>query len=587
MPTLRTRWADDVDPQRPLPDYPRPQLRRPRWTNLNGPWTCAVTAAGAERPAEFAESILVPFPMGSALSGMERSLTPDQRLWMRREFDAPALGPDERLLLHFGAVDWECAVWCNSERVGGHRGGFDPFHLDLTDAVGPGQTQELVIAVSDPTDAGTQPLGKQTQTPFAIQYTALAGIWQTVWIEPVPDTRVSSIHCTTSIADDTVTVHVATSGGERIAVIANAADGAATEATAEVHDGRARAVLRFDDLRLWSPDDPHLYDLTVTLLDTGNETDVVESYFGAREVDIGADAAGILRLRLNGEPLFHLGPLDQGWWPDGLYTAPTDEALAFDIEATKAMGFNTIRKHVKVEPARWYWHADRIGMLVWQDMPSTRFDMLAFGAQMADGVEPPDMDWSKVSPGRDPAGFRRELDAMIEALRPFPSIVVWVPFNESWGQHDTDATLAHVAELDPTRLVDGPSGWVDHGSGQIRDHHVYNSEAEFPGPDPDRPVVYGEYGGLKLMVEGHVTHEKGWGYSTTHSPEEFEAAYADLTEIIAGLVDRGLAGAIYTQTTDVESEINGLLTYDREVWKIPAHRLAEIHGRVLASSPQS
>jgi beta-galactosidase/beta-glucuronidase len=585
MPTLRTRWADDVDPQSPLPDYPRPQLRRPRWINLNGPWACAVTAAGAERPAEFAESILVPFPMGSELSGMERPLLPDERLWMHRGFDAPALGPDERLLLNFGAVDWECEVWCNEQPVGAHRGGFDPFSFDITEALILDGPQALVIAVTDPTDTGTQPLGKQTLKPFAIQYPAVAGIWQTVWLEPVPGTRVSSIHCTTSIADDTVTVHVAMTGGERIDVTANAADGTATEARAEVHDGRARAVLRFDDLHLWSPDDAHLYDLTVTLFDTGSETDVVDSYFGAREIDIGRDHAGVLRLRLNGEPVFHFGTLDQGWWPDGLYTAPTDEALAFDIEATRAMGFNTIRKHVKVEPARWYQHADRIGMLVWQDMPSTRFDMAAFGTQMAGGVEPPAMDWSKVSPGRDPECFRRELDAMIEALRPFPSIVMWVPFNESWGQHDTDATLAHVAELDPTRLVDGPSGWVDRGSGQIRDHHVYNKEAEFPGRDADRPVVYGEYGGFKLMVDGHVTHEKGWGYSTTRSSEEFAAAYAALTAVIGGLIDEGLAGAIYTQTTDVESEINGLLTYDREIWKIPAAHLTEIHSMISLSRP--
>jgi beta-galactosidase/beta-glucuronidase len=582
MPSLRTRWADDVDPRLPLPDHPRPQLRRPRWTNLNGPWECSVTPVGAGRPAGFEESILVPFPMGSALSGVERPLTPDDRLWMRRSIAVPHRRPGERLLLHFGAVDWECEVWCNGHPVGSHQGAFDPFHFDITDALLPDGDQEIVVAVADPSDTGTQPLGKQTLRPFAIQYTAYAGIWQTVWLEPVPTIRVTSIHCTTSIASATVTVHVATTGGTRVEATATAADGEISSGSAEVRAGRGDIQLRFDDLRLWSPDDPHLHDLRVTL--GGDDADVVDSYFGAREIDIGEDETGVLRLRLNGEPIFHLGPLDQGWWPDGLATAPTDAALAFDIETTKAMGFNTIRKHVKVEPARWYWHADRIGMLVWQDMPSTRFDMLAFGTQMADGVEPPDMDWSKVSPGRDPAGFRRELDAMIEALRPFPSIVMWVPFNESWGQHDTDATLAHVAELDPTRLVDGPSGWVDHGSGQIRDHHVYNSEAEFPGREADRPVVYGEYGGLKLMIDGHVTHEKGWGYATTRSTAEFETAYAGLTEVIAGLVDEGLAGAIYTQTTDVESEVNGLLTYDREVEKIPAARLAEIHGRILPAS---
>ncbi len=576
---LRTRWADDVDPDDPLPEYPRPQLRRSRWTNLNGRWDLAVTHKDDRAPTAYPEQIVVPFPAGSALSGIDRVIGPDDRLWMRRTFSAPDLADGERLRLHFGAVDWECEVWCNEQWVGAHQGGFDPFHLDLTSSVRAGAEQELIVAVSDPTDTGTQPLGKQTLNPFAIQYTAVAGIWQTVWLEPVPSACIECIAATTSISDQRVTVQVSVDGsrpGDRVAAAASSDGSDAALGDAAVVAGVATVELDIADLRLWSPDDPHLYDLHVELRRGDEITDDVTGYFGARETAVARDPQGIWRLTLNGAPIFHLGLLDQGWWPDGLYTAPTDEALAFDIEISKAMGFNTIRKHVKVEPARWYWHADRLGVLVWQDMPSTRFDMIEFGRQMSEGVAPADMDWAAVSPGRNPAVFRRELDAMIDALSPFPSIVVWVPFNESWGQHDTDATLAHVARRDPSRLVDGPSGWVDTGTGHIRDHHVYQQEAELPPLDDARPLVYGEYGGPKLAVEGHVARDDGWGYADTSTPEELAEAYEELTAIIAGLVDRGLAGALYTQMTDVESELNGLLTYDREI-KIPPDRIAEMH----------
>ena len=550
--------------------------------NLNGPWDLAITQGDDPAPDDYAEQVLVPFPVGSALSGVDHVLGPDERLWMRRRFVAPELGPGERLRLHFGAVDWECEIWCNEQWAGTHRGGYDPFHVDVTAAITDRAEQELIVAVSDPTDTGTQPLGKQTLNPFAIQYTAVAGIWQTVWLEPIPATSIERVTATTSIDERRVTVRVDVSGGrsgDRVEVGATSNETEVARGDAAVVAGVAAITLGFRELRLWSPDDPHLYDLHVTVGRQGRTLDEATSYVGAREVGVARDADGIWRLTLNGSPIFHLGLLDQGWWPEGLYTAPTDDALAFDIAATKAMGFNTIRKHVKVEPARWYWHADRLGVLVWQDMPSTRFDMIEFGRQMAAGVEPADMDWDAVSPGRDPASFRRELDAMLDALASFPSIVVWVPFNESWGQHDTDAVLAHVAARDPSRLVDGPSGWVDTGTGHIRDHHVYRQEADLPPLDDRRPLVYGEYGGLKLAVDGHVARDDGWGYADTATAAELTDAYAALTETIAGLVDRGLAGAIYTQTTDVESELNGLLTYDRES-KIPTARLARMHRAI-------
>jgi len=412
----------------------------------------------------------------------------------------------------------------------------------------------------------------------------VAGIWQTVWLEPVPVACIESVVTVSDLANRTVGVACRISGtptGTSIIVSASVAGEIVAEAAGGVDDGSAVVDLVFDQLRHWSPGDPFLYDLDVRLGSIDEPLDRVGSYFGARQIGTARDTDGHLRLTLNGDPLFHLGLLDQGWWPDGLYTAPTDEALAFDIEATLAMGFNTIRKHVKVEPARWYWHADRLGALVWQDMPSTRFDMMAFGAQLGGGLAPADMPWHEISPAADPVGFRRGLDAMLEGLAPFASIVVWVPFNESWGQHDTDATLAHVAQSDPSRLVDGPSGWVDTGTGHLRDHHVYRGPEDFPGVEADRPVVYGEYGGLKLAVADHLWAAGGWGYKTTETVEELDRSYAELAEVIAGLIPRGLAGAIYTQTTDVEVEINGLLTYDRAVFKIAPERLAEIHRSIL------
>ncbi|MDH3705972.1 MAG: beta-galactosidase [Acidimicrobiia bacterium] len=579
---LRTRWADDLDHEAPWPEYPRPQLRRERWQNLNGRWAFAITNRDAPMPEHLPDTITVPFPVGSALSGVDHTVTADERVWMRRRFTPPLRHPGERLRLHFGAVDWEAEVWCNDQAVGRHRGGFVPFSVDITDAVGEGEEAELTVAVWDPSDEGPQPVGKQSLRPVAIQYTPVAGIWQTVWLEPVPSPCIESVVATTALARHELTVTVTAAGSESgDEAVVRVPGGPAGRAP--MIDGTARVLLAFDHLRPWSPTDPHLHDLAVSLERDDTVVDHVDSYAGAREVGVDRDADGHWRLHLNGHPIFHLGLLDQGWWPDGLYTAPTDEALAHDIEITKAMGFNTIRKHVKVEPARWYWHADRLGVLVWQDMPNTRFDLREMLRQMGDGIDHPDMDFGRIAPADDPAGFRAELDAMLDHLAPFPSIVTWVPFNEGWGQHDTDATLAHVAQRDRSRVVDGPSGWVDHGTGALRDHHVYGREATLPEADGERPTVYGEYGGLGLTVAAHNTHADGWGYQQADDAEQLADLYAELTDTIAGLIPQGLAAAIYTQTTDVEAEHNGLLTYDRAVVKIPVERLARMHRRLIES----
>ncbi len=589
---LSTPWTEEVDSKAPLPEYPRPQLRRDRWQSLNGLWQYTITPREATAPTHFDGSIVVPFPIESLLSGVQRSLLPEDRLWYRRIFDTPPLEARERLILHFGAVDWEAEIWLNGERIGIHQGGFDPFSFDVTDAVIEGVAQELVVAVWDPTNTGLGAVGKQHLVPHGIRYTAVSGIWQTVWLEPVPAQHILSVEVmATDLTAGSVTLAVEshdTQPGDEIEVevrvdeeiVASAREGAPAE--------RISMRLSPPDLRAWSPEDPFLYELQVSLWRNGKLLDRVESYFGAREVGMARDSEGIWRLMLNGSPIFHLGLLDQGWWPDGLYTAPTDEALAFDIEATKKMGFNTIRKHVKVEPARWYWHADRLGVLVWQDMPTgsdrdaSRFTQIL--DQAGDFFSAHLFNSKGVRLERSPesaAYFRQELASMIAGLKSFPSIVAWVPFNEAWGQFDTDEVLAEAAAMDPTRLIDGPSGWIDTGSGDIRDLHMYGREAEFISPLPSRrPLVYGEFGGLGYPVEGHLAVKSGWGYSAFESQAAFEKAYVELLGLIESLRPLGLAGAIYTQTTDVESEINGLITYDRRQFKIPPQRLAEVNGRL-------
>jgi beta-galactosidase/beta-glucuronidase len=543
---LQTRWGEKLDRARVLPEYPRPQLVRQKWQNLNGEWAYAVTHRYAGRPGAFPGRILVPFPIESQLSGVGTWVTPDQRLWYRRTFTMPALETGHRLLLHFGAVDWEANVWVNGRQAGQHRGGFDPWTLDITDALQAGVAeQELVVAVRDPTDGGEQPRGKQVSRPRTIYYTAVTGIWQTVWLEPVPPSHVTALQIDPDLDRGSVRVLVtASDGSPRATVTALEGD---REVTRESGAAGTPVTLTIPKPHRWSPSDPFLYRLRIRLA-AGDE---VESYFGLRSIALKADASGTRRLFLNGDPLFQFGLLDQGWWPDGLYTAPTDEALAWDIEQTKALGFNVIRKHVKVEPARWYYHCDRLGMLVWQDMPSAE-DMASEGE----------------------ANFARELRAMVDGLRNHPSIVMWVPFNEGWGQHATEKHVAWLKAYDPTRLVNNASGWNDMKTGDVVDLHAY------PGPgtpplEKERSAVLGEFGGLGLPLESHTWLDKGnWGYRSFTTQADFTAAYLNLLAQLRLQAGDGLAAAIYTQTTDVEIEVNGVMTYDRSVVKLSPEAVA-------------
>ena len=574
---LMTRWAKDVSPEKALPEYPRPQMVRKDWLNLNGLWEYAIQPKDGERPTNFAGQILVPFPVESALSGVMQMVKPDQRLWYRRTFALPKeWGKEKRVLLHFGAVDWDTTVYVNGKEVGKHRGGYDPFSFDVTDALKRDATeQELVVSVWDPTDTGYQPIGKQTLRPRGIWYTPTTGIWQSVWLEPVPQDRITGIRLVPDVDQKRLTIVVTSASAANRGhwVRAVVRDGGQQVAEGKADVGQTLEV-NLEEPKLWSPDSPHLYDLTLTLHQGDQQFDEVSSYFGMRKISLGKDEKGVLRVMLNNKFLFQYGPLDQGFWPDGLYTAPTDEALKYDIEITKKLGFNMARKHVKVEPARWYYWCDKLGLLVWQDMPSGDKHIRR---------EDPDIVRSKESA----ENFEREWKAVMDALRNHPSIVMWVPFNEGWGQYDTARVTDLTKQYDPTRLVNSASGWTDRGTGDVNDVHVYPGPGA-PTAEEKRAIVLGEFGGLGLPLEGHTWLDKGnWGYRSYTSKESLTEAYVGLLARLHRLIgEPGLSAAVYTQTTDVEIEVNGLLTYDREVLKMDEKAIVDAAKKLHTPPPQ-
>jgi len=565
---IMTRWAAEVKPGLALPEYPRPQMVRQEWLNLNGIWDYAIAAKDAGRPAVWDGKILVPFAVESALSGVGRPVGAGKELWYRRTIKAPKAWRGGKVLLHFGAVDWESTVWINGSEIGTHRGGYDPFTYDITDALAAGAKQEVVLRVLDPTDEDNSPIarGKQVMKPHGIFYTAVTGIWQTVWLEPVPEIHIAKLKLTPDIDRKTLMVEPKISeavDGSSLAVTVSLKG--AIVVTAEGPADTPVAV-KIPQPELWSPDKPILYDVTAVLKRDGKVLDKVASYAGMRKIALGKDDQGYLRLFLNNKPLFELGPLDQGWWPDGLYTAPTDAALRYDIETIKALGMNMLRKHVKVEPDRLYYWCDKLGLLVWQDMPSALYDREAHSAG--------------VLAARD-AQWEGEWKAVIDALSNHPSIVMWVPFNEGWGQYDTERIAAWTKQYDPTRLVNNASGWTDMGVGDVSDIHSY------PGPDmppveEKRAAVLGEFGGLGLPLSGHLWQAEGnWGYRNFDDIKAYETRYTDLINNLYPLVDKGLAAAVYTQTSDCEVEVNGLMTYDREVTKLEPARFAPLNRGYL------
>ena len=575
---LMTPWGEHLDENCILTEYPRPQMRRNSYLNLNGRWEYAITDSD-ESPRHWDGTILVPFSPESALSGVGRSLQPGQTLWYRREVIVPQgfIPADGRLLLHFGAVDQEAAVYWNGRLLGRHMGGYNAFTLDATDALGP--RNSLVVRVHDDTDASFHSRGKQKTRRGGIWYTPQSGIWQTVWMEAVPRHYIESLRIVPLFDQSAVEVMVRCSQPLQC------------EATV---DGRTvpftsgePARIPMPDFRAWSPEDPYLYDLSVTLGE-----DRVESYFGMRKMEVRADRGGVKRLFLNGEPYFQSGLLDQGYWPDGLYTAPSDEALIYDIQTAKAMGFNLLRKHIKVEPMRWYYHCDRLGMLVWQDMPSGggKYRFSTITLPLVTGIHRRDNHYRAFarasSQGR--GEYMDELEEMVGQLFNAPSVVLWVPFNEGWGQFDSTLVMERLRALDPTRPVDPASGWHDQGVGELRSLHVYFKPFRFRRDRRGRALALSEFGGYNLRVDGHCFNQKDYGYRRLPDAAALWRDFSRLYEReVLPAVPKGLCASVYTQLSDVEDELNGLMTYDRRVVKLDADEVRELNERLKEASPRT
>ncbi|WDZ93436.1 AbfB domain-containing protein [Nocardiopsis sp. HUAS JQ3] len=560
-PPMTTPWTDEVSPDNALPEYPRPQMVREDWLNLNGLWEWAPAREGEAPPfgRTLDRRILVPYPVESALSGIAED---HDHMWYRRTFTVPDSWDGRRVVLNFDAVDWRARVWVNGTEVGDHSGGYDRFSLDVTDALREGGN-EVVVGVHDPTDGGGQPVGKQRDEPGGIFYTSYTGIWQTVWLEPVAPAHTTRVDLTPDLPGETLdaVVHAERARGAtaRVTVL----DGDTVVGTATGAPGTGIAV-PVPDPRPWSPDDPFLYDVEVTLERGGRVHDRVESYTGMRSIGT-EEVDGVLRPVLNGEYVFQVGTLDQGYWPDGVSTAPTDEALRFDIQAHLDLGYNTIRKHVKVEPDRWYHWADRMGLIVWQDMPS-----MAHAPDQAAQEQ-----------------FETELREMVDQHRSFPSITQWIPFNEGWGQYDGARIADEVAAIDPSRLVTGASGWYDTGNGDVIDSHIYVGPGD-PTPATDERIsVLGEFGGLGLRVQGHEwSPGDGFGYAMVSDREALTHRYVGLMAGVQRLErTNGLSASIYTEITDVENELNGLWTYDRQELKVDADQVRAAHEDLIAGRP--
>ena len=577
---IASPWAEKVNPAAPLPEYPRPQMVRSNWTNLNGLWQYSILPKEQQTiPASFQGNILVPFAVESALSGVGKTVGKDSVLWYRRTVSIPA-AKNKAVLLHFGAVDWKCTVYVNGKEVGSHQGGYDPFFFDITSALKKGSSQDIAIMVWDPSDDGPQPRGKQVKSPHGIWYTPVTGIWQTVWLEAVPQTYIAATRQTPNLDQKTVLVTATVEKPQASdQVIVTAWDGE-TKVAEQTVAANSEVSLPIANPKLWSTQSPFLYNLTYRLVRNGKPIDEVKSYFAMRKISMAPDKNGIQRMLLNDQFVFQFGPLDQGWWPDGLYTAPTDEALKFDIVKTKEMGFNMIRKHVKVEPARWYHYCDQLGILVWQDMPSGD---LGNRWESRPGVYGRATDKDRTPESE--AIFRTEWNEIMQDLYNFPSIVVWVPFNEAWGQFKTKEIVDWTMQKDPSRLVNTASGGNFVDVGHIIDLHNY-PEPLMPDPalfGQKRVLVLGEYGGLGLPIENHTWQDKNnWGYQSFKSKEDLLKRYAEFIDRIPELIRKGLSAAVYTQTTDVEVETNGLMTYDRKDIKIPVEKLKELHSKLYS-----
>ncbi len=568
---LMTPWGEKINPDAVLVEYPRPTMKREEWKNLNGLWSFTIVDKNNPKPERYDYEILVPFAVESALSGIGKRITENDMLWYKRRFFIPESWSGKPIVLHIGASDWETTIFINGKEAAKHRGGYDPIQLDITPLLREKGHQEIEISVWDPTDAHYQPVGKQKKEPKGIWYTPVSGIWQTVWIEPVGKGYFHSIKKTPDIDQKKLKIQAnvrnANEGDSILAVVRISAQ----EVTRKAFPYDVQGSITISDPKLWWPEKPFLYDLDLYLVRHGMTVDKIESYFGMRKIAVEKDDNNIERLFLNNYPYFQLGLLDQGWWPDGLYTAPSDEALVFDIIQAKKMGYNLLRKHVKVEPERWYYHCDRLGMLVWQDMPNGDKKAEWKGPSGIDGKE---MERSFASAEQ----YKIELKSMIDARYNHPCIIMWVPFNEGWGQFNTVEITNLVTQYDPSRLVSGPSGGNYFPVGHTKDHHQYPGPG-MPQADPGRALVLSEFGGLGLAVKGNLWQGDGWGYKSYDKKRKYERAYIALYDSLPYFIEKGLSAAIYTQLSDVETEVNGILTYNRKVLKLRPKKAKPLHSQ--------
>ena len=592
---MMSQWGKKVSPENVWQEYPRPQFERTEWKNLNGLWDYSLLKTNQSEPKRFQGKILVPFSFESPLSGVGKKITPEDKMWYKKSFSLPKNWDGKDVIIHFEAVDYHCSVWVNDILAGSHKGGFDRFSFNITPYLKLKGNQKVVLSVEDATNFSSQPRGKQQINASGIYYTPVSGIWQTVWLEAVsPEAYLEEVKTTTDLDRSLVTLtplaNKALVSGYKVAVEVFFEGKKVTSGSTESNEALS---LKIDHPHLWSPNHPHLYTVKMSFANpNGKLIDRVESYFGMRKISLG-DHKGVKYLFLNNEPLFHYGTLDQGWWPDGLLTPPSDEAMRYDIEMTKAMGFNMIRKHVKIEPDRWYYHCDQLGIMVWQDMPSYNRLALKTPEEMEktknkdriynslERIRVGQADLNRRSEDADQ--FERELRRMVNIHYNAPSIVMWVPFNEGWGQYDSCRITEFVKSLDPNRLVNPTSGWTLRPCGDIYDIHTYHVNLTVPPTALDRATVIGEFGGIGFPIKENLWNPemRNWGYQTYYYPEDLLKNYIyKLDQIVQMKEKNGLSAAVYTQTTDVEGEINGLMTYDREVIKIPAQTLKELHQKL-------
>lgn len=582
---IMTRWAKKISPENVLPEYPRPQMVRNKWMNLNGLWDYVIVSKEQKKITNYDGKLLVPYPLESALSGVKKQLLPSEKLWYRRTFTLPEEWTGQHLLLHFGAVDWEAMVYINGVLAGNHTGGYCPFTLEISDLLLAG-INEIVVSVWDPTDTINQERGKQVLKPKGIFYTSISGIWQTVWLEPVAETYIESIKLLPDIDKEILHLAPFIKGNLKDLQLEVSYYDEGVEISHIAANAASPLALEIVSPKLWSPSSPFLYTLKIKLMRGSKLIDEISSYFGMRKISSKKDIKGDPQILLNNQPIFQSGLLDQGYWPDGLYTAPTDEALRYDIELAKKMGFNMLRKHIKVEPARWYYYCDLLGMLVWQDMPSggSGFNILYnlllpnLGVNVKDTTTRAHTNFGRKNSSNQ-ENYNHELKEMLDALYNSPCIVTWVPFNEGWGQFDAAKIASWVKGYDASRLVDHASGWYDQQGGDFKSIHTYIRKLRKPKRQDGRAFVISEFGGYGLKESGHIWREdKELSYSGYKSREKLTAAYkALIKEQVMPLISKGLCATVYTQLTDVETEINGILSYDREVIKIELNTLQELN----------